>query len=72
MGDFNTYYRPHYKSLYTPKARWLMFAKLITTDNIEEFKDLYFNLTTYKEDCTGKGKYYERKNLTTKKLLESF
>ena len=69
--EYNDTYHAHSRSLYSIDARWLMFNRLLTTQDIDEFKELYRMLTTYKREGKHRSSYV-KKNKTTVKFLESF
>lgn len=71
--DFYDTYKPHSRSLNSIEARWLMFGRLLVTQDIEEYKALYRELTTFRR-CNeyNRDKRYKRLDRTHKVILESF
>ena len=71
--DFNDVYRPHQKSVYSVESRWMLFARLLTTTDFDEYKRIYRALTTFKrDDKSAKKQAKKLKYIDTDSLKTSF
>lgn len=69
-APFNYEYKAHVRTFNTPEARALLFFKLITTQDIEEYKAVYRKLTNY--GANNSHHKYKGSNKNLKKFLEVF